>query len=299
VKELLDELKKQQAQLAKELEKALGKARDMNRQLLGAMDDTVGNMASALGSMGSAGSAMNQGEMQQGKSAQGKAAESLQKALEAMKSFLAKGLEKYKQMTEAVGALREILGEQKEVARQTRLFEKKHGKGPHKDAQEMALAPVSERQKNTEKKAKELTKKWPPFLAGGKTLKEAAEEMSKSSGLLGEGKTNEATKGAQQKAIALLEKMMTEGSSGAQGMGQMGMSLEMLLMLLAVPGLGGDGFDGGTILFVPDKEVETGARDWAKLAPRARKRVLEGWDKSYPPEFRELLEVYFERIRRN
>ena len=86
---------------------------------------------------------------------------------------------------------------------------------------------------------------------------------------------------------------MVGARSGAMGM----TGLKLMPMFLTAPGSAGGGYDGGAVFGVPDKHLDTEDRDWSKLPPRVREKLLEGWDESYPPEFRELLEIYFERIR--
>ena len=73
--------------------------------------------------------------------------------------------------------------------------------------------------------------------------------------------------------------------------------LNLVPMFLMAPGTSGGGYDGGAVFGVREKHLNAEKRDWSKLPPRVREKLLEGWEVSYPPEFRELLEIYFERIR--
>lgn len=289
----LEEIRAEQEKLAGMLAEVLGKARGMNRVLLGALEDMCRAMSGSLSSMGGACSSMGAGRTADAMSEQDNAAKLLREALESMNRMTAAGMEELAQMSEALRRLKEILEKQKDLARKTEKYANRHGDGPHELPQALALNPLARRQQSLGNITASVVEDWPDSLSDPDRIDEASSEMGRSAGLMLERLTNREVLESQKRAIALLENMMDDAASAAAGAA----GLKMVPMLLSVPGSGGGGYEGGTVRDLQRRRLDDGKDDWSKLPREVRERLLEGWQDSYPPEFRQLLELYFERIR--
>ncbi len=123
--------------------------------------------------------------------------------------------------------------------------------------------------------------------------------MDVSRSALESGDTGADTRQVQARVIAVLERLMGSQQAKLQGMGLAGARMLVLMQMMSnmtlQPGLG---FEGGTnAALLPATLAEIEDEDWRRIRSRFEEELAAGLDSLYPPEFRELLNAYFERLR--
>jgi hypothetical protein len=69
--------------------------------------------------------------------------------------------------------------------------------------------------------------------------------------------------------------------------------------MMLQPGMAPGGYAGGANApILPSRIEKAGDEAWRKIGSRFEGNLAEGADETYPPMFRDLLNAYFDRLRR-
>jgi hypothetical protein len=115
------------------------------------------------------------------------------------------------------------------------------------------------------------------------------------------GDTGKDTRVVQRQVVALLESLMADQKSrmGGGGGGLAGMRTMAMMQMLQQIGSSPGGYSGGTNApILPATISKTGPEEWRKTHGRFEDRLGEGFQETYPPQFRDLLNSYFDRLRK-
>ncbi len=120
-----------------------------------------------------------------------------------------------------------------------------------------------------------------------KMMTKAGEMMGESENLLKNKQTGQQTQKVQGQILELLVQMLVslraEANAQAQAMG--------------LPGSSGTGAHGGIVTEPILRAVPEMLNDrWANLPPRMKQELLEAWEETFSPEFRELIALYYKQL---
>lgn len=167
------------------------------------------------------------------------------------------------------------------------------------DAFEAQTAALAKRQSNVRTDAKKLERLLAQFPAAAALVNKSGEKMDLSRIALGASDTGKETREVQRMALALLEKLLQEAQGGGMG-GAMGglMGARAKAMMQMMGGASG-GYDGGTNAPVmPANPAEAKGEDWRRVRSRFEEQLGAAFEGSFPPQYRELLNSYFDRLRK-
>jgi len=194
----------------------------------------------------------------------------------------------------AVLLLFRILAGQKELNRDTLSADK--GRPTVKpDAFARRAVALAERQSGLRLDAKRLEKMLAQFKAAAKIVQAAGGKMDVSRLALQGADTGEETRIVQRQVIALLEQLLKDGGKSMGMSGGLGAMRTMAMK----PGMSGGGFAGGSNApLLPAAVSDTGDTRWRRARSRFEGVLKAGFEGQYPPEFRDLLNAYFDRLRK-
>jgi hypothetical protein len=131
----------------------------------------------------------------------------------------------------------------------------------------------------------------------------AGDKMGTVRASLAAGDTGKDTRIVQREVVALLESLMKDQAGGLRGVsGNMSLAqMRMLAMLQMMREIGTSpgGFAGGTnapVLPATLREAEDS--EWRRVRSRFEEYLSEGAEEQYPVQFRDLLNAYFDRLRK-
>lgn len=133
-------------------------------------------------------------------------------------------------------------------------------------------------------------------------VEQAGMKMEASRAGLRRADTSERTRTPQIQAVALLEALMEQqksqcqGAAGAAAMARMQAMMQM--MAAGAAGQAGGGFFGGANApIAPSEAGPVDDEQWRKVRGRFEEQLGSGAEGEYPPQFRSLLNAYFDRLR--
>ena len=198
------------------------------------------------------------------------------------------------QALEELLLLQRILVGQKKVNRDTVQADKGHTGEPQTFNRSVTgLAGRQTGLKVETKRLQRMLARMPPAAA---VIGTAGAKMGVSRLALSAGDTGRETRVVQRQIVAILEKFMQEnqGKYGGQGMGG-----KRMMALMQMLGGGGGGFEGGRNAPVMPRAVGRADDDtWLRGRARFEGRLASGFEATCPPEFRGLVDAYFDRLRR-
>ncbi|MDP6380454.1 MAG: hypothetical protein QF662_03825, partial [Phycisphaerae bacterium] len=127
-------------------------------------------------------------------------------------------------------------------------------------------------------------------------LDRAAVLMNASRVALEATDTSEETRVVQRQIMALLEHLVSDMDEGMMGMGPPGASGSAMAGMM-MNGMSGQGYFGGDNAEVPLTQVYLGKQDWKDIRSEYEGKIVGGWEEVVAPEFRGLLETYFDALR--
>ena len=145
---------------------------------------------------------------------------------------------------------------------------------------------------DTKKLHKLLTRRFPRAAV---VASKAAKKMSLSRIALGAGDTGKETREVQRMALALLEQLISDPRNGLCGAcaGAQGM------MQMMAAGANAGGFTGGANAPIfPATLGEAANETWRRVHERFTEKLGAAADVHVPPRFRELLDAYYETLRK-
>ncbi len=131
---------------------------------------------------------------------------------------------------------------------------------------------------------------------------QAGEKMDVSRLALSSGDTGKQTRIVQREIVAMLEPLLKECQQqmGSQGLAGARMkALMQMLALLQQPGASPGGFAGGTNApILPSSLGQVGDESWRRARQRLEQQLGAGYDADFPAEYKDLLNAYFDRLRK-
>ena len=202
-----------------------------------------------------------------------------------------------RQSLQAQLLLCEILTGQKQVNRDT--IDVDENRGKNLDAFTRRAMALAARQSGLRTKARRLEEMIGPSSPAAAVVGKAGEKMNASRLALADGDTGKDTRVVQRQAVALLEQLMKEQQGASSGMGLAGMRMRAMMQMMMQPGMMPGGYTGGSNApILPSRIDKTGDEAWRKIGSRFEGNLAEGAEESYPVMFRDLLNAYFDRLRR-
>ncbi len=198
------------------------------------------------------------------------------------------------QVLEAILLLQRCILGQKRVIELTTYADRLREKA-HEDFDRMAVR-VGKNQADVETDTKKLRKKLSArFPRAAAVTGKAAEKMALSRIALGAGDTGKETREVQRMALALLEQLISDPRNGLCGAcaGAQGM------MGMMAAGATAGGFTGGANAPIfPATLGEAANETWRRVHERFTEKLGAAADVHVPPRFRELLDAYYETLRK-
>jgi len=278
VQELAEEIENFQSQTAVRLDKAAGEMRagakdlyasefpdglDHGKQALKLLEDASRELGQEAGQMGQAGRA--------------------------------------RQSMAAMLLLQKVLTGQKQVNRDTAAADEE--RTTDAPALRHPTGELAERQSGLRQDARRLQDMLSSMPRAAAPVIVAGDKMDVSRKALAEGDTGATTRIVQRQIVAALESLMADQQgSMASGSGMsaaMARMMAMLRMLQMQPGPRPGGFTGGTNApIMPANLDKAGDEEWRRTRSRFEGSLSEGAEESYPVQFRDLLNSYFDRLRK-
>ena len=202
-----------------------------------------------------------------------------------------------RQSLQALLLLCEILAGQKQVNRDTIGLDENRGKDL--DAFTRRTMALAARQSGVRTQARRLEEMIGSSSPAGAVVGKAGEKMGVSRLALADGDTGKDTRVVQRQAVALLEQLMKDQQGASSGMGLAGMRMRAMMQMMMQPGMMPGGYAGGANApILPARIDKTGDEAWRRIGSRFEGNMAEGAEESYPVMFRDLLNAYFDRLRR-
>jgi hypothetical protein len=128
----------------------------------------------------------------------------------------------------------------------------------------------------------------------------AGAKMDSVRAALAGGDTGKDTRVVQRQVGALLESLSADQKNRMSGSKSLAAMRTMALMqMLQQVGMSPGGYRGGTNApLLPATVSKTGPEDWRKTHGRFEGDLGESFQETYPPQFRDLLNSYFDRLRK-
>lgn len=201
------------------------------------------------------------------------------------------------QMMRTLLLIQRCLVGQKRVNRGTIEADALRAKDP--DAYDARTAALSKRQSLVRVDASKLARLLAQFAAAAALVNKSGEKMDLSRIALGGGDTGKETREVQRQALALLEKLLQDAQGGGMGGAMAGLAGARAQAMMDMMGGGGGGYDGGSNAPVmPANPDEAKGEDWRRTRSRFDEQLGAAFEGSLPPQYRDLLNSYFDRIRK-
>jgi hypothetical protein len=171
-------------------------------------------------------------------------------------------------------------------------------RGREAEAFDMQSVALAKKQSKVHVDARKLQKLIAQFAAAAALVGKSAEKMDTSRIALGGGDTSKETREVQRMALLLLEQLLGDpnGMGGAMG-GLMGARAQSMMGMMAGGSPGG--FAGGTNAPVmPTSTNEAKSEAWRHIRSRFDEQLGAGFEASFPSQYRDLLNAYFDRLRK-
>jgi len=128
----------------------------------------------------------------------------------------------------------------------------------------------------------------------------AGTKMDAVRAALAGGDTGKDTRVVQRQVVALLESLMADQKNRMGGSKSLAAMRTMAMMqMLQQIGMSPGGYTGGTNApILPATISKTGPEEWRKTHSRFEEHLGEGFQETYPAQFRDLLNSYFDRLRK-
>jgi len=202
-----------------------------------------------------------------------------------------------RQSLQALLLLCEILAGQKQVNRDTADVDESRSRDLKAFVRRVVA--LASQQSGLRLKARRLEEMIAASPQAAAVVGKAGEKMDASRLALADGDTGKDTRVTQRQVVALLEQLMKEQQGASGGMGLAGMRMMAMMQMMLQPGMAPGGYAGGANApILPSRIEKAGDEAWRKIGSRFEGNLAEGADETYPPMFRDLLNAYFDRLRR-
>jgi len=198
---------------------------------------------------------------------------------------------------EALLLLYRIIREQKKITTETIQADKMQTAQPEQF--DRSVSSLADRQSSLRTSAKHLQRMLAMFRGVEELINMVRGKMLTSRMALSAGDAGTETRVVQRQAVALLEKLLGQCKPG-QGSCQ-GMAAQRMMALMQMMGKmpGAQGFEGGQNADVmPQMTTRASADKWLKVRARFGEAIGAGFEAQYPPEYRELVNAYFDQLQR-
>jgi hypothetical protein len=214
------------------------------------------------------------------------------------------GGQQARQNMAALLQLQKILKGQKQVNRDTDNTAQE--KVTDENALKRKMGDLADRQSNVRQDTRKLEEMLADMEGALEKAALAGQKMDLSRMALSEGDVGDKTRQVQKQIILTLEGMVQEQKqkmkSGGSGEGQMTlaqMRTQAIMMMMESPGPKPGGYRGGTNApILPANVKQVTDESWRKLNSRFADKLSEGAQETYPVQFRDLLNAYFDRLRK-